>query len=82
MRQKICFELRSLDCGGREKSVDERGFAESRFTSDLSDVSARTASWNTYVENLTIIVKAAPRFATILCLERKSLSMTGSQRIA
>lgn len=51
--------------GGGEERVDEGGLSEARFTSNLgcqksSELSSRI--------NRTMMVKFAPRFATILCL--------------
>lgn len=52
--------------GSREKGIDECGFSEPRFSCDLITVSfLQILSIDAFP---TIIVKAAPRFATILCL--------------
>lgn len=69
---------------GREKSVDECGFAQARLSSNLYCIHQSTAPfgfWYRYFGvkggeriSRTIIVKAAPRFATILCLFNPSQS--------
>jgi hypothetical protein len=50
--------------GGREECVDEGSFAQSRLASNLKRISTYPGNLMPYI--LTIIVKAAPRFATIL----------------
>ena len=54
-----------LDGGGEER-VDEGGLAQSRLASDLLS-SQNTLQRPHHPVILTIIVKAAPLFATILC---------------
>jgi hypothetical protein len=54
-----------LDGGGEER-VDEGGLAQSRLASDLLS-SQNTLQRQHHQVILTIIVKAAPLFATILC---------------
>ena len=56
---------------GREEGVDECGLSASRLASNLYDVSLekKIPDFNEF----TMIVKAAPRFATILCLRRVRL---------
>jgi hypothetical protein len=56
--------------GGREKGVDEGRLSQSRLSGNLIEASlapARAEQFPRTVEH-TIIVKAAPRFATILWL--------------
>jgi hypothetical protein len=51
--------------GGGEKGVDKGGFSKSRFASNLIDVRKKyPGKSNCWVH--TIMVKAAPLFATIL----------------
>lgn len=71
---------------GREKSVDECGFAQSRLSSNLYCIHQSTSPLGFWYTSFgvkgggrkrisrTIIVKAAPRFATILCLLNSSQS--------
>ena len=54
--------------GCREEGVDEGGLSKPRFTSNLSDCYHLLSMLRRHNGVLTIIVKAAPRFATILCL--------------
>ena len=53
-------------CG--EQSVDESSFPQARFASDLGFISRIHIHLDE--ELPTMIVKAAPRFATILCLKQ------------
>jgi hypothetical protein len=55
-----------LDGGGEER-VDEGGLAQSRLASDLLSSQNTLQRQHHQVVILTIIVKAAPLFATILC---------------
>lgn len=59
-----------LDRGGKE-GVDERSFAQAGLSSDLQFVSRRFQRHHR--DARTMIVNAAPRFATILCLDLQEL---------
>jgi hypothetical protein len=52
--------------GGGEEGVDECSLSETRLASDLLELATEEMFRLTMAH--TIIVKAAPRFATILCL--------------
>lgn len=55
--------------GGREQSVNEGSLSQSRLSSDLSTASLVSIPRPRHSKlRHTIIVNAAPRFATILCL--------------
>jgi hypothetical protein len=55
-----------LDCG-REEGIDEGGLAKSGFSSNLRYISVLSLERTHSPEMPTMIVKAAPLFATILC---------------
>lgn len=54
-------------CG--KKSIDEGSLPQARFTRYLRLFSTPNPSINPKAALLTIMVNAAPRFATILCLQ-------------
>jgi len=59
-----------LDCR-REEGIDECSLPQARFSSDLSNCQIMV-SIDHRVQGVTIIVKAAPLLATILCLRNPS----------